>query len=105
MAIPQYPYLLLKMPRPNNVLSLQGNLKRAFDCDVQAIQIAAKAQIANEREEIATVVAEMNPQELEIPAKRPSILAPPKEADIKQIDLGTGDPSKTATISTHLSEK
>jgi hypothetical protein len=47
MAIPQYPYLLLKMPGPNDVLSLQGNLKRAFDCDVQAIQIAAKAQTAN----------------------------------------------------------
>jgi hypothetical protein len=47
----------------------------------------------------------MNPEELEIPAKRPSILAPPKEAYIKQINLGTGDPSKTATISTHLSEK
>jgi hypothetical protein len=77
-------------------------LKRAFDCDVQAIQIVAKAQAANEREEIATVITEMNPEEVDILAKRPSILAPPKEADIKQIDLGTGDPSKTATISTHL---
>ena len=47
----------------------------------------------------------MNPEELEIPAKKPSILVPPKEADIKQIDLGTGDPSKTATISAHLSAK
>jgi hypothetical protein len=37
----------------------------------------------------------VNPEELEILAKRASILAPPKEADIKQIDLGTGDPSKT----------
>ena len=43
MAIPHYPYLLLKMPGPNGVLSLQSDLKRAFDCDVQAIQIAAKA--------------------------------------------------------------
>jgi hypothetical protein len=50
---------------------------------VQAIQIIAKAQAANGREKIATVTAEMNPKELEIPAKRPSILAPPKEADIK----------------------
>jgi hypothetical protein len=58
-------------------------LKFAFDCDVQAIQIIAKAQAANGREKIATVTAEMNPKELEIPAKRPSILAPPKEADIK----------------------
>jgi hypothetical protein len=47
----------------------------------------------------------MNPEELEILAKRPIILAPPKEADIKQIDLGTGDPFKTATISAHLSKK
>jgi hypothetical protein len=72
---------------------------------VQAIQITAKAQVANGREEITMVAVEMNSEELEIPAKRPSILAPPKEADIKQIDLGTGDPSKTATISAHLSEK
>ena len=43
MAIPHYPYLLLKMLGPNGVLSLWSDLKRAFDCDVQAIQIAAKA--------------------------------------------------------------
>jgi hypothetical protein len=42
MTIPHYPYLLLKMPGPHGVLSLWGNLKRAFDCDIQAIQITAK---------------------------------------------------------------
>jgi hypothetical protein len=47
----------------------------------------------------------MNSEELEILAKRPSILAPQKEVNIKQIDLGTGDPSKTMTISAHLSVK
>jgi hypothetical protein len=43
--------------------------------------------------------------QLEISAKKPSILAPPKEADVKQIDLGSVDPSKTATINAHLSTK
>ena len=105
MAIPHYPYLLLKMPGPNGVLSLRSDLKRAFDCDVQAIQIAAKAQANDGRKEIATIAAEISQEELEIPAKRPSILAPPKQADIKQTDLGTGDPSKMATISAHLSAK
>jgi hypothetical protein len=102
MAIPHYPYLLLKMSGPNGVLSLRGDLKRAFDCDVQAVQITAKAQAASGREEIATVAAQINLEELEILAQKPSILAPPKEADVKQIDLGTGGPSKTATISAHL---
>ena len=57
-AIPHYLYLLLKMPGPNGVLSLQGDLKRAFDYDVQAIQIAAKAQAADGRKEIATIAPE-----------------------------------------------
>jgi hypothetical protein len=40
MAIPHYPYLLFKMQRPHEILSLRGALKRAFDCDIQAIQSA-----------------------------------------------------------------
>jgi hypothetical protein len=47
----------------------------------------------------------MNPEELEIPAKKPCNLAPQKEADVKKIDLGIGNPEKTATISAHLSAK
>jgi hypothetical protein len=30
-----------------------------------------------------TVVAEINPEKLEIPVKKPSILAPPKEDNVK----------------------
>jgi hypothetical protein len=104
IAMPHYPYLLLKMLGPNGVFPLRGDLKCAFDCDVQAVQITAKAQVASEREEIATVAAAINLKELEIPSKKPSILTP-KEADVKQFDLGTGDPSKTAIISAHLSAK
>jgi hypothetical protein len=102
MAIPHYPYLLLKMPGPHGILSLQGDLKCAFDCDLQAIQIAAKAQTGNNS---TTVAAQMKPEELEIPAKKPCILAPQKEAVVKKIDLGTGDLEKMATISAHLSAK
>ena len=43
------------MPGPNGVLSLQSDLKHAFDYDVQAIQIAARAQANNGRKEIATI--------------------------------------------------
>jgi hypothetical protein len=105
MAIAHYPYLLLKMLGPHRILSLRGNLKRAFDCDIQAIQIVAKTKAADGREEITTVAAQINPKKLEIPTKKPCILIPQKEADVKKIDLGTGDPEKTATIIAHLSTK
>jgi hypothetical protein len=55
---------------PHRVLSLRGNLKRAFDCDIQAIQIVVKTQVADGREEITTIAAQMNLEELEIPAKK-----------------------------------
>ena len=103
--IPHYPYLLLKMLGPHGVLSLRGGLKRVFDFDVQSIQIAAKAQAAGSKEEISFTSRKINFDELEIPAKNPTILAPPKEANIKMIDLGTGDPAKTAIISAHLTDK
>jgi hypothetical protein len=78
MAIPHYPYLLLKMLGPHGILFLRGDLKRAFNCDIQAIQIIAKVQAADGREELSTVTARMNLKELEILAKKPCILAPPK---------------------------
>jgi hypothetical protein len=60
MAVPHYPYLLLKMSGPNGILSLRGNLKRSYDCDAQAIKIAAKVQADLEREEIATLASRAN---------------------------------------------
>jgi hypothetical protein len=35
MAVPHYTYLVLEMPSPAGVLSLQGGLKISFDCDTE----------------------------------------------------------------------
>jgi hypothetical protein len=40
MAVPHYTYLVLKMPSPAGVLSLQGDLKISFDCDTKAVELA-----------------------------------------------------------------
>jgi hypothetical protein len=90
------------MPGLNGVLSFRGDLKRSYDCDAQAIRIASRVQADLEREEIATLASQANPEDLELPAKKPTIFVPPKEVDVMKIDLGTGDPSKTVTISAHL---
>ncbi|XP_066323532.1 uncharacterized protein [Miscanthus floridulus] len=37
MAVPHYPYLLLKMPGPNGILAFRGDLKRSYDCDMEVI--------------------------------------------------------------------
>jgi hypothetical protein len=44
MAVPHYTYLVLKMPSPACVLSLQGDLKISHDCDTEAVEITSTNQ-------------------------------------------------------------
>jgi hypothetical protein len=52
MAVPHYTCLVLKMPSPAGVLSLQGDLKISFDCDTEALELAATNQVPNAMMEI-----------------------------------------------------
>jgi hypothetical protein len=54
MAVPHYTYLVLKMPSPAGVLSLLGDLKISFDCDTEALELAATNQVPNAMMEIYT---------------------------------------------------
>ncbi|XP_034586522.1 uncharacterized protein [Setaria viridis] len=40
MAIPNHTYLILKMPAPNGVLSIFGDVKTSCKCDTEAVQLA-----------------------------------------------------------------
>jgi hypothetical protein len=57
-----------------------------------------------ERDEIATLGSQANLEDLELSAKKPTILVLPKEVDVMKIDLDTSDPSKMMTISAYLPE-
>jgi hypothetical protein len=47
MVIPHYMYLVLKIPDPKGVLTLQGNLKRSYDCDTEAVKFTSTTQVPN----------------------------------------------------------
>jgi hypothetical protein len=40
MAIPHYAFLVLKMPGLRGVISIRGDIKRAFDCDRESCETA-----------------------------------------------------------------
>jgi hypothetical protein len=107
MAIPHYTYLVLKMPRPADVLSLQGDLKISFDCDTEVVELAATNQVPNAMMEIYAASKKLAPSELDIPKKsdKANKPQPAEEVLVKTIDLGTGDSSKTTTIGAGLDPK
>jgi hypothetical protein len=104
MVVPHYTYLVLKMPSPSGVLSLQGDLKISFDCDTEAVELTDTNQVPNAMMEIYAASKKLAPSELDIPDKsdKANKPQPAEEVLVKTIDLGTGDSSKTTTIGAGL---
>jgi hypothetical protein len=107
MAVPHYTYLVIKMPCSAGVLSLQGDLKISFDCDTEAVELVATNQVPNAMMEIYVASKKLAPSELDIPEKSDNANKPQpaEEVQVKTIDLGTGDSSKTTTIGAGLDLK
>jgi hypothetical protein len=90
MAVPHYTYLVLKMPSPVGVLSLQGDLKISFDYDKEAVELAATNQVPNAMMEIYVASKKLAPTELDIPEKsdKANKPQPAEEVQVKTIALG-----------------
>jgi hypothetical protein len=107
MVVPHYTYLVLKMPSPAGVLSPQGDFKISFDCDTEAVELAATNQVPNAMMEIYAALKKLAPSELDILEKssKANKSQPAEKVLVKTIDLGTGDSSKTTTIGAGLDPK
>jgi hypothetical protein len=95
------------MPSPAGVLSLQGDLKISFDCDTEAVELAATNQLPNAMMETYAASKKLAPTELEIPEKSDTTNnpQPSDKVQVKAIELGTGDNSKTTMIGLGLDPK
>jgi hypothetical protein len=69
MVASHYTYLVLKMPSPAGVLTLQGDLKISFDRDTKAVELTATNQVPIAMMEIFATSKRIAPPELEIPKK------------------------------------
>jgi hypothetical protein len=107
MVVPHYTYLVLKMPSPAGVLSLEGDLKISFECDTKVVELTATNQVPNAMMEIYIASKKLAPSELDIPEKsdKGNKPQPSEEVQVKAIDLGTDDNSKTTMIGPGLEPK
>ena len=40
MAVPHYTYMMMKLPRPNGIISLRGDVHRSHNCDQESCTLA-----------------------------------------------------------------
>jgi hypothetical protein len=52
MVIPHYTYMVLKMPGPCGIISIRGDVRRAFDCDKESCETADRLTASAELQEL-----------------------------------------------------
>jgi hypothetical protein len=104
MAIPHYPYMILKMSGPQGIITVRADFQRAAECFRGAIQIALTAgpSIALPTQ-ANTRLEEEDPTIPTNEAQAVTSIRPTEET--KRINLGFSDERKTAIISSNLDDK
>jgi hypothetical protein len=75
MAVPHYTYMVLKMPDPNNVVTLKGDTGTASVCERENLHIAAMLDLSRRTVVVMAIASKLVPADLEIPTKRPAMEA------------------------------
>src|SRR5438128_11309077 len=104
MAAPYYTYKLMKLPGPNGIISLQGDVRRSFECDQESCTLAENIQAKADRDSIRLTAATLQ-DEGEVPAKKAAKAGISADQDVKKITLNPSDQTKMALIGTGLDDK
>jgi hypothetical protein len=97
MAVPNYTYLKLKMPGPNEVITVGSTYRHAYECDVECAEALAESE---------ALIADLECLSKEVPdAKRHAGNFEPAEA-VKSVALDPGnDACKQVRIGSELDPK
>ena len=105
MAIPHYTYLVLKMPRPAGVITLRGDVKKAYECDRENCDMADVMEASLELAKELQAAAESS-RELDLPTpKNAKTDIQPEGALTQTMQLDPEDPTKVTHIGTQLDPK
>ena len=101
MVIPNYTYLKLKMPGPNNAITVGGTFSHAYMCDCEHYELATAVINSTELPELENSVTLAVP-ECNKPTSS-SAFHPTEET--KAVEIDPTDPTKTVRIGTQLPVK
>jgi hypothetical protein len=102
MAIPHDVYLVLKMARPHGVISIRGDVKRAYNYDMESCKTADRLTASAELQELKKALAESPPDPITTNAKSSIQL---ENSRNKTVPLSPEESSKVAHMGNNLDPK
>jgi hypothetical protein len=105
MDIPHHTYLIMKMPAPNRILSVLGDIMVSYNCESATIELSKDSAIKAAAMVMVAQAAKIGQTALQVPKqKRTTTTLDPIPA-INKVCLGLPDASKEVVIGADLDPK
>jgi hypothetical protein len=105
MAIPHHTYLIMKMPAPNGILSVHGDIMVSYNCKRATVELSKDSTVKAAATIMVAQAAKIDQNTLEVlEQKHTSTTLNPSPA-VKNVCLGLPDASKEVVIGANLDPK
>jgi hypothetical protein len=105
MAIPHHTYVIMKMPTPNGILSVLGDIMVSYNCESATVELSKDSAIKAATTIMVAQAAKIDQTTLQVPEqKRTSTALDPSPA-VKKVCLGLPDASEEVIIWADLDPK
>jgi hypothetical protein len=105
MAIPHHTYLIMKMPTPNGILSVLGDIMVSYNCESATVELSKDSAIKDATTFMAAQAAKIDQTTLQVPEQKRTSIALNPSPSVKKVCLGLPDASKEVIIGADLDPK
>jgi hypothetical protein len=105
MAIPHQTYLIMKMPAPNRILSVLGDIMVSYNCESATVQLSKDSAIKATATVMVAQAAKIDQTTLQVPEQKRTSMALDPSLAVNKVCLGLPDASKEVVIGADLDPK
>jgi hypothetical protein len=105
MAIPHHTYLTMKMPAPNGILSVLGDIMVSYNCESATVELSKDSTVKATVMVMVAQAAKIDQTTLEVPEQKCTSTAMDPSPAVKKVCLDLPDASKEVVIRANLDPK
>jgi hypothetical protein len=105
MAIPHHTYLIMKMPVPNEILSVLGDIMVSYSCESATVELSKDSAVKAAAMVMVAQAGKINQTTLDVPEQKRTNTALDASPTVKKVCLGLPNASKVVVIGTNLDPK
>jgi hypothetical protein len=105
MAIPHHTYLIMKMPAPNGIPSVLGDIMVSYNCESATVKLSKDSVMKVAATVMVAQATKIDQSTLEVPEQKCTSTALDPSLAVKKVSLGLPNASKEVVIGANLDPK